>query len=78
MRPSCRRSATASCWSSAPPGAAPETIAIRGGFAEVDAKGLTVLAETRGLKLLQTKREEGASGWSGGALLRFGVSLRRR
>ncbi|HEY6815666.1 MAG TPA: ATP synthase F1 subunit epsilon [Croceibacterium sp.] len=26
-------------------GAAPETIAIRGGFAEVDAKGLTVLAE---------------------------------
>lgn len=26
-------------------GAAPETIAIRGGFAEVNAKGLTVLAE---------------------------------
>ena len=26
-------------------GAAPETIEIRGGFAEVDAKGLTVLAE---------------------------------
>ncbi len=26
-------------------GGAPETIAIRGGFAEVNAKGLTVLAE---------------------------------
>ncbi|OWK29371.1 ATP synthase F1 subunit epsilon [Sphingomonas dokdonensis] len=26
-------------------GAVPETIAIRGGFAEVNAKGLTVLAE---------------------------------
>jgi F-type H+-transporting ATPase subunit epsilon len=26
-------------------GATPETIAIRGGFAEVNAKGLTVLAE---------------------------------
>ncbi len=26
-------------------GAAPETIAIRGGFAEVNARGLTVLAE---------------------------------
>jgi F-type H+-transporting ATPase subunit epsilon len=30
------------------PGAAPETIAIRGGFAEVNAKGLTVLAEHAG------------------------------
>jgi F-type H+-transporting ATPase subunit epsilon len=30
------------------PGAAPETIAIRGGFAEVNAKGLTVLAEQAG------------------------------
>ena len=29
-------------------GAAPETIAIRGGFAEVNAKGLTVLAEHAG------------------------------
>lgn len=28
--------------------AAPETIAIRGGFAEVNAKGLTVLAEHAG------------------------------
>ncbi len=28
--------------------AAPETIAIRGGFAEVSAKGLTVLAEHAG------------------------------
>lgn len=26
-------------------GAAPETVAVRGGFAEVSAKGLTVLAE---------------------------------
>ncbi|GGB18847.1 ATP synthase epsilon chain [Sphingomonas metalli] len=30
------------------PGAAPESIAIRGGFAEVSAKGLTVLAEHAG------------------------------
>lgn len=29
-------------------GAAPETIAIRGGFAEVNANGLTVLAEHAG------------------------------
>ena len=29
-------------------GAAPETIAIRGGFAEVNANGLTVLAEQAG------------------------------
>ena len=29
-------------------GATPETIAIRGGFAEVNAKGLTVLAEQAG------------------------------
>lgn len=29
-------------------GGAPETIAIRGGFAEVNAKGLTVLAEHAG------------------------------
>jgi F-type H+-transporting ATPase subunit epsilon len=29
-------------------GAAPETIAIRGGFAEVNEKGLTVLAEQAG------------------------------
>ena len=29
-------------------GAAPETIAIRGGFAEVNARGLTVLAEHAG------------------------------
>ncbi len=29
-------------------GAAPETIAIRGGFAEVNDKGLTVLAERAG------------------------------
>lgn len=29
-------------------GAAPEAIAIRGGFAEVNAKGLTVLAEHAG------------------------------
>ncbi len=29
-------------------GAAPEAIAIRGGFAEVNAKGLTVLAEQAG------------------------------
>jgi len=29
-------------------GGAPETIAIRGGFAEVNAKGLTVLAEQAG------------------------------
>ena len=29
-------------------GAAPETIAIRGGFAEVNASGLTVLAEHAG------------------------------
>ncbi|ONF97479.1 ATP synthase F1 subunit epsilon [Sphingomonas jeddahensis] len=29
-------------------GAVPETIAIRGGFAEVNAKGLTVLAEHAG------------------------------
>ena len=29
-------------------GAAPETIAIRGGFAEVNARGLTVLAEQAG------------------------------
>lgn len=30
------------------PGAAPEAIAIRGGFAEVNARGLTVLAEQAG------------------------------
>ena len=30
------------------PGGTPETIAIRGGFAEVDGKGLTVLAESAG------------------------------
>jgi F-type H+-transporting ATPase subunit epsilon len=30
------------------PGAAPETVAIRGGFAEVSATGLTVLAEQVG------------------------------
>lgn len=29
-------------------GAAPETISVRGGFAEVNAKGLTVLAEAIG------------------------------
>ncbi|MDF7777559.1 ATP synthase F1 subunit epsilon [Sphingomonas sp. AOB5] len=29
-------------------GSAPETIRIEGGFAEVNAKGLTVLAETAG------------------------------
>ena len=28
--------------------ATPETVAIRGGFAEVDGKGLTVLAESAG------------------------------
>lgn len=30
------------------PGGAPESIAIRGGFAEVNARGLTVLAEHAG------------------------------
>ncbi|WP_341208542.1 ATP synthase F1 subunit epsilon [uncultured Sphingomonas sp.] len=30
------------------PGGQPETIAIRGGFAEVNARGLTVLAEHAG------------------------------
>lgn len=30
------------------PGAAPEAITIRGGFAEVNARGLTVLAEQAG------------------------------
>ncbi|MBO9715214.1 ATP synthase F1 subunit epsilon [Sphingomonas sp.] len=30
------------------PGAAPETIRIEGGFAEVNARGLTVLAEKAG------------------------------
>ena len=30
------------------PGAAPETLAIRGGFAEVNDRGLTVLAEQAG------------------------------
>ncbi len=30
------------------PGAAPETVAIEGGFAEVSATGLTVLAERAG------------------------------
>jgi F-type H+-transporting ATPase subunit epsilon len=30
------------------PGAAPETLPIRGGFAEVNARGLTVLAEAAG------------------------------
>lgn len=29
-------------------GGTPETVAIRGGFAEVDGKGLTVLAESAG------------------------------
>jgi len=29
-------------------GAVPETVAIRGGFAEVNARGLTVLAENAG------------------------------
>ena len=41
---SCRRSATASSPSTAPPGE-PERIAVEGGFAEVSEKGLTVLAE---------------------------------
>lgn len=30
------------------PGAAPEAVPIRGGFAEVNARGLTVLAESAG------------------------------
>jgi len=48
MHPSCRPFATGAIQIFASSGAAPEVIPVRGGFAEVNEKGLTVLAEHAG------------------------------